>query len=177
VAAANLRAFVLRKVRNALASTGRICGIDYGTVRFGIAISDASCTIASPYETYQRRGAAADAERFQRLVAEEGVVRYVVGLPVHISGEESSKSREAREFGAWLAQITGLPVDFIDERYSSRQAEEALRDAGLTSRQRKERRDMLAARILLEAYLETGGAAAGEPGPLDDSFDVRDGDE
>ena len=89
MAAANLRAFVLRKVRNALASTGRICGIDYGTVRFGIAISDASCTIASPYETYQRRDAAADAERFQRLVAEEGVVRYVVGLPVHTSGEES----------------------------------------------------------------------------------------
>jgi len=162
----------MRKLK--LTRSGRVSGIDYGTVRVGIAISNAERTIASPYETYARHDSTADAQRFQRLVAEEFIVQFVVGLPVHTSGEESQKSHEAREFGAWLAQVTQVPVDFIDERYSSQQAEEMLRNAGLSNRQRKERRDMLAAQILLEAYLETGELSAGPPGPLDDVSDRRD---
>lgn len=161
----------MRKLK--LTGSGRVSGIDYGTVRVGIAISNAERTIASPYENYERHDSAADAQRFQRLVAEEFIVQFVVGLPVHTSGEESQKSQEARAFGAWLAQVTQVPVDFIDERYSSQQAEEMLRNAGLSNRQRKERRDMLAAQILLEAYLETGGLSVDSPGPLDDVSDRR----
>ena len=148
-------------------SPGRIAGIDFGEVRIGIAITDPGQTIASPFENYPRSDQTADALRFQQLVEQENVVRFVVGLPIHTSGEESPQSRAARAFGAWLAQVTGIPVDFFDERFSTKQAEQLLQSAQLTSRQRKQRRDMVAAQILLTAYLETGRERAPEIGPLD----------
>lgn len=138
-------------------SRDRIAGIDYGTVRIGIALADRETRIASPYENYQRRSLARDAEYFRRLTQEEKLSLLVVGLPVHISGNESQKSSEARKFGDWLRQETGVPVAYFDERYTSSQAEEILGLAGLTSKQRKARRDKLAAQILLTAYLEAEG--------------------
>jgi putative holliday junction resolvase len=134
---------------------GRVAGIDYGDVRIGIAISDPSRTIASPLENYTRRGLEQDAARFRRLVAEEGVTLLVVGLPIHLDGGESQKSREARQFGQWLGEVTGVPVEFYDERFTSVEAEEALLAADLTRKRRKKRRDMLAAQIMLSAYLES----------------------
>jgi putative Holliday junction resolvase len=151
-----------------LPASGRIAGIDYGTVRIGVAVSDADRTIASPYENYTRRGPEQDARRFRRLVDEEGIVLFVVGLPVHLDGRESQKSAEAREFGAWLAGVTGVPVDFFDERFTTAEAEQFLLDAQLTSKRRKRRMDMLAAQIMLAAYLESRRKGRGEPGPLDD---------
>ncbi len=143
----------------------RIAGIDYGTVRIGVATADLAVGIAGPYETYVRRSPQLDAEYFRRLATEERIGRFVVGLPVHTSGHESQKSREAREFGQWLGQTTGVPVEFFDERYTSAEAEELLLDAGLTKKRRKERLDQLAAQIMLTAYLEAGprGQDATEP--------------
>jgi len=151
-----------------LKNPGRIVAIDYGTVRMGIAISDPSQTIASPLETYQRRDNNEDARRLQRLVEEESVVHFVVGLPVHTNGDESQKSREARAFGSWLNEVTGVAVDYFDERYSTVQAEQLLRDVQMTSRQRKRRRDMLAAQILLSSYLESRRDGAESIESLDD---------
>lgn len=136
---------------------GRVAGIDFGTVRIGIAVSDVQRTIASPYENYNRCGPDGDARRFRRLVKEEGIELFVVGLPVHTSGHESQKSYEARKFGQWLQETTGVAVEYYDERYTSQEAERMLLDADLTSRRRKKRLDMLAAQILLSAFLESGG--------------------
>lgn len=147
---------------------GRVAGIDYGTVRIGIAISDPGGTFASPLENYTRRDERQDARRFQRLVEEEAVQRFVVGLPVHLDGRESQKSVEAREFGKWLTDTTGVPVDFFDERFTSAEAESALLDAQMTNKRRKKRLDMLAAQIMLTAYLEAGSLGQEEPGALDD---------
>jgi putative Holliday junction resolvase len=133
---------------------GRVAGIDYGHVRIGIAISDPERKIVSPLENYTRRGAELDAQRFRRLVAEEGVVLFVVGLPLHMDGRESEKSAEARQFGQWLVGLTGLPVEFYDERLTSREAEQILLAADMTRKRRKKRLDMLAAQIILSAYLE-----------------------
>ena len=138
-------------------SPGRVAGIDYGHVRIGIAISDPDRTIASPLENYNSRGREQDAQRFQRLVAEEGVVLFVVGLPIHLDGRESEKSREARQFGQWLGELTGVPVEFFDERFTSHEAEQFLLAAELTKKRRKKRMDMLAAQIMLSAYLESQG--------------------
>jgi len=146
---------------------GRIAGIDYGTVRLGIALSDARRTLASPYENYTRRSTQVDAERLRRLAVEECITLFVVGLPVHLDGRESQKSREARQFGQWLAEITGVPVEFFDERFSTAEAEKVLGAAELTKKQRKARLDKLAAQILLTAYLEAGGATT-TPTGLDD---------
>ena len=133
-----------------------IAGIDYGTVRIGVATADLAVGIAGPYETYARRSLQLDAEYFRNLATEERITRFVVGLPVHTSGHESQKSREARAFGQWLHQITGVPVEYFDERYTSAEAEALLLDAGLTKKRRQERLDQLAAQIMLTAYLESG---------------------
>jgi putative Holliday junction resolvase len=150
-------------------TSGRIAGIDFGTVRIGIALSDPDRQIASPLESYARRGPLEDARRMQRLVAEEGVSLFVVGLPVHLDGRENAKSVEARQFGQWLAETTGVPVEFFDERFSTNEAEGFLRAAELTKKRRKRRVDMVAAQIMLSAYLESHAKGQQEPGPLDDS--------
>jgi putative holliday junction resolvase len=147
---------------------GRVAAIDYGTVRLGIAISDPARTIASPYENYTRRGREQDARRMQRLVEEERVTLLVVGLPVHLDGRESQKSTEARQFGQWLQEATGVAVEFFDERFTSAEAERFLLDAGMTMKRRKQRMDMLAAQILLSAYLESRVKGREPPGALDD---------
>ena len=142
-----------------LQGQGRIAGIDYGTVRIGIATADGETRIASPYENYTRRSKELDAKYFRQLAAEEKLGLLVVGVPVHVSGDESQKSKEARAFGRWLQETTGVQVVYFDERYTSAQAEEFLDAAGLTGKQRKARRDMLAAQILLTAFLESQGQA------------------
>ncbi len=146
---------------------GRIAGIDYGTVRIGIALADLEVGIAGPYENYTRRGEARDAEYFQLLAREERLIRLVVGLPVHLDGRESQKSREAREFGAWLAKLTGLTVEYFDERFTSSEAEAILGDAQLTKKKRKARLDQLAAQIMLTAYLESGARGQESPGDIE----------
>ena len=147
---------------------GRIAGIDYGTVRIGVAITDREQRIASPLDNYWRSGTEADANYFRRLAADHEIVLFVVGLPVHLSGNESEKSREARQFGQWLGELTGVPCVFFDERFTSAEAEEHLLQAGLSKRQRKARLDKLAAQIMLTAYLESDRRGAQTPRPIDD---------
>ncbi len=147
---------------------GRVAGIDYGTVRIGIALSDPGRTLASPWETYTRKRLDQDAEHFRQLVRAEEVTLFVVGLPVHTDGRESQKSVEARRFGRWLEETTRVTVEFFDERFTTVEAEQHLREAELSRRRRQARRDKLAAQILLAAYLESNRDAPREPGPLDD---------
>ena len=145
--------------------SGRIAGIDFGTVRIGVAVADARYPIASPYANYNRRTPKLDAEYFVDLVRREAIVQFVVGLPVHLSGQESQKSQQAREFGQWLTAATGVPVVFFDERFTTAEAEQHLAGAQLTKKQRKARLDKLAAQILLSAYLEasrSGEQSAGD---------------
>jgi putative Holliday junction resolvase len=112
--------------------------------------------IATPLEVYERRGDAHDAAHYKTLVADEDIERILIGLPVHTSGGESQISSLARTWGAWLASQTGLPIVFFDERFTSADAEELLLAHGLTSKDRKARRDKLAAQILLQSYLDAG---------------------
>ena len=150
---------------------GKIAGIDYGTVRIGIAISDAGRVLASPYETYIRKSPEQDAKYFRKLVSEERITQFMVGLPLHLSGDLSEKAKEVLEFGRLLTMITEIPVDYMDERYTSVEAERILREARLTDKKRKERRDKLAAQILLSAYLEGGCKGTTEFLGIDDEKD------
>jgi putative pre-16S rRNA nuclease len=147
---------------------GRLAGIDFGTVRIGIAVTDPERTLASPYANYTRRGDAADAVYFRKFAEDERIARFVVGLPVHLDGRESGKSIEARTFGQWLQETTGVPVLFFDERFTTSDAERFLGEARLTKKKRKARLDMLAAQILLTAFLEAGDSAREKPLGLDD---------
>jgi putative Holliday junction resolvase len=142
-------------------------GVDYGTVRVGLAVSDAERRIASPLATYTRRGKERDAEFFRRVVVEQGVGGLVVGLPVHNDGREGQKAKEARAFGRRFAEWTGLPVVFFDERFTTAEAEAFLWEAGMTHKRRRERRDRVAAQILLQAYLDAGCPPETAPAALD----------
>ena len=133
---------------------GRLCGIDYGTVRVGVAISDANQTMSAPHELLPRSTPEKEAAYFLKLVEHEQVRGFIVGLPLHISGDESQKSQEAREYGAWLGKVSGVPIEFHDERFTSSLAEDLLMDAGLTNKRRKARRDKLAAHLILSGFLE-----------------------
>lgn len=144
---------------------GRLLGIDYGTKRVGLALSNAEQTIATPLETYQRRDERQDARHLKKTVEENSVKGLVVGLPVHMSGDEGEKAREARAYAHWAAAATKLPVAFCDERYTTAQADAYLREAALSPKQRRARRDMLAAQILLQNFLD-GPRDGSAPGSI-----------
>ena len=131
-------------------------------------MTDPDRTMASPVEIFTRRNRQLDAKYFQQFAKDQRIALWVVGLPVHLDGRESRKSEEARRFGQWLTEITALPVEFFDERFSSAQAEELLMAAELTSKKRKQRIDKLAAQIMLSGYLESQTKGQQEPGALDD---------
>jgi putative Holliday junction resolvase len=139
---------------------GRLLGIDYGTVRVGLAVCDADRIIASPLATYLRRSEAADTEYFKRVKINEGVVGVVVGLPISLNGTEGPSAKAARDYGTWLATLTDLPVAYSDERFTSFVAESALLDAGLTNKKRKAKVDRVAAQVMLQAYLDAAKSVA-----------------
>jgi putative Holliday junction resolvase len=145
----------------------RLLGIDFGTVRVGLAISDPDRKIASPLATLTRRTPAQDETYLRTLCARELVGGLVVGLPVHLNGTEGAKAVQARAYAAWLTQITGLSAVLFDERFTSVEAERALLGAGLTNQRRKERRDRVAAQILLQSYLDAGCPPETPPTALD----------
>lgn len=153
---------------------GKIAGIDFGTVRIGIATCDPERLIAFPYAIYRRRDEKKDIEYFQQFAKEERIVHFVLGLPLHCNGDLSDKAREAIAFGSQLAEATGLTIDFLDERFTSAEAENYLRTANLNAKKRKERLDMVAAQIILSTYLERGCVGTTEFLALDDEEKTQD---
>jgi putative pre-16S rRNA nuclease len=154
----------------AIPTEGRLLGLDYGHVRVGVAVSTPEQNIASPLENYTRGSDAADADFLRRIVDEYRIAGLVVGLPVHMSGDESESSRLAREFGAWVGRVTGLPVAFWDERFTSSLAEAHLLSARLSKKKRAARRDKLAATFLLQSYLDADDRGRERP----TSYGLRD---
>jgi putative Holliday junction resolvase len=143
---------------------GRLLGIDYGTVRVGLAICDAERRISSPLDTYRRRNTVLDAEHFQKLVAEEEIVGLVVGLAISLNDTEGPKAKECRDYAAWLSGVTNLPIAFQDERFTTHYANDVLANLNLNPRERKERRDAVAAQVILQVWLEADALDRPRPG-------------
>lgn len=147
--------------------TGPILGLDLGARRMGLAISDPEASIAFPAGFLPRSGLARDLEALRALVEERAVSRIVVGLPLHLNGRSGQGAQAAREFARALAEATALPVETLDERWTSAEAERALRGAPRAKRQRrKEVVDAMAATLILRTYLEIqrGRASRGGEG-------------
>ena len=135
--------------------TGRVAGVDYGRRRIGVAVCDAERILASPLCVHETAGDhAADAAFFRRLVHDEAIVGLVVGLPYHADGSPSAMAAEVERFGGWLGRITGLPVAYHDERYSSREAAGLLAGVGLSRGRKKARADAVAAQVVLASWLD-----------------------
>lgn len=140
----------------------RILGIDYGTKRIGLAISDGLGITARPLEVVPRNGLV---DALRRIDEEYGVELVVVGLPTGLGGDEGTSATAARALGAEAGELLGVDVSYVDERFTSRMAESALLESGMKRRERKETIDKVAAAIILQTYLDapppTGNSTEG----------------
>jgi len=132
---------------------GRILALDVGKRRIGLAISDPLGITAQGLETLERTNLREDLARLAQLAAERGVRLFLVGLPLHMSGDESAQSAFVRDFASRLAAAAGVPVEFWDERLTSKEAERALREGNATLQRKKRSVDRMSAMLLLESYL------------------------
>ena len=132
----------------------RKMALDYGEVRIGIAFSDILNIIANGYETYTRKNLEADLEYLNKLVKEKEVDTIILGLPINMDGTEGERALKTREFGDLLAQKTGLPIKYLDERLTSASAERMLIEADMRREKRKQVIDKISATIILQNYLD-----------------------
>lgn len=137
---------------------GRIVALDVGRRRIGVAISDPLGFTAQGLETLYRVNNRTDFGYFVDLAREKEVTRFVLGLPLHMSGDESRQAAYVREFGDRLNRETGLPVEYWDERLTTVEAERFLLASGVTQEKRKLAIDRMAAVLLLENWLMARGS-------------------
>lgn len=135
----------------------RIMGLDVGEKRIGIAFSDPMGWTAQGHSVLERKEKQQDLEYLQKMCQEYEVERIVVGFPRNMDGSIGAKAIEVEEFARNIKEITGLSVDFWDERLSTRSAERTLLEADISRRKRKNVIDKLAAVNILQAYLERMG--------------------
>ena len=134
----------------------RYVGIDYGSRRIGLAVSDPMGTIASPLRTVEVSGSAADhVTKVVSAAAEFDVDEWVVGHPFNMDGSEGPQARVCSAFADLLAGETGKVVHMWDERLSSSQADVYLAEGELTNKKKKSRRDKVAAQIILQSFLDS----------------------
>jgi putative Holliday junction resolvase len=134
----------------------RAVGVDLGSRRIGIAVSDPTGTLASPYEVLERSGERSrDHRRLADLAAEVEAGCIVVGLPVSLDGTLGPAARGVLEEVDELRATTSIPVETYDERLTTVTAERALREQGLDGRQRRKVVDKVAAAVLLQAWLDS----------------------
>ena len=131
----------------------RIMALDVGRRRIGIAISDILGIIATPYGTYERKGFKTDIAYLKGLIEEKDVVKVICGLPISVSGLETEQSTFTRDFAENLQNEITVPLEFIDERYTTQTATEALIEFDVKRDKRKGLVDKVAASLILQNYL------------------------
>jgi len=136
-------------------SPGRVLALDFGTRRVGVAVSDPLGISAQPHSVLDGAAPGLMGD-VGRLAAELGAERIVVGLPLSLDGSEGPAAAMARRFAAEVAAATGLPVELLDERFTTVSADRVLVEAGLPERRRRQVRDRVAAAVLLQSYLDGG---------------------
>ncbi len=129
----------------------RVIGVDYGTRRVGLAVSDPLGITASPHSVVARDDVV---EVVANLVKELDASTIVVGLPTGLSGGEGESAKEARKLAEELEAVTGADIVLADERFTSRMAEKTLITSGMRRRKRRETVDKVAAAIILQDYLD-----------------------
>ena len=132
----------------------RCMGLDYGNSRIGIAFSDLSGTIATADSVYKRKSEEEDISFLVKLAKEKEVHHIVIGLPLNADGTESEMSKNTRQFGQKLFDKSQIEIFYQDERYTSFEAEEYLKEAHLPWEKRKALLDKVAAQIILQNYLD-----------------------
>jgi putative holliday junction resolvase len=132
----------------------RVLGIDFGEKRLGLALSDESRTLASPLAVYERKDLQSDLRFLRDLILRYQITEIVLGLPLNMDGSLGPKAQQVLEFKRALEESLKLPVHTFDERFTTAEAERALLEANMSRRQRKAKRDALAAALILQGYLQ-----------------------
>lgn len=132
----------------------RVLAVDPGSKRVGIAVSDPSGTIAQALATVPAEPQKTLAERLADIARERGAGRIVVGLPRRMDGSEGPEAKSARSLAGELRRAAKLPVELVDERLTTVQAERAMIDAGSRRGRRRESIDKVAATLLLQSHLD-----------------------
>jgi putative Holliday junction resolvase len=137
-------------------ATGRVLGVDLGTVRIGVAISDSHQRVSSALGLIARSGDVdADRRALARMVAEEEAVGVVVGLPLSLDGSVGPAARAALdEIDAWAALLGAVPIATVDERLTTVTANQAMRAGGRRGPKARQRVDSVAASLLLQSWLD-----------------------
>ena len=129
-------------------------GIDFGLSRIGIALSDDTKFLATPYETYKRKNLDSDISHIVDIIKERNVDEIVCGLPMNMAGQEQEIAIKTREFMDLIRSQTNINIEFVDERLSSIMAEEMLMETERDWKKRKEKLDAVAASLILQDYLD-----------------------
>ena len=137
-----------------LAHLMRVLGLDLGGKRIGLAVSDPEASIAFPAGILLSVGRKADIAAVCALIVEREIGAVVVGLPRHMDGRHGPEAAAAEKFAAGLRAASGLPVETLDERWTSQEAERSLKDQGHSNRRSRAHVDEVAAAIILRTYLE-----------------------
>lgn len=133
----------------------RVVGVDLGSRRIGVAVSDRGGRLASPVQVLERTGdPARDRRALAALVAELGAERVVVGLPLSLDGSVGPAAQAALDEVDALADHLDVPIETYDERFTTVTADQLLREQGRSARQRRGSVDMAAATVLLQAWLD-----------------------
>jgi len=141
----------------------RVLGIDLGSRRIGIAATDGLGLTAQPRETLARHGGVRDIEAIAAVVRDVGADRIVLGLPLDPEGAEGPAARRARDFAGKLAATLQLPVELVDESFSTVEAEAVLLAADVSRARRKQVVDKLAAAVILQRWLDQQAPGTEKP--------------
>ena len=141
----------------------RVLGLDVGTRRIGLAVTDPLGITAQGLETLERKNKKQDFAYLNRVLREYGVKEIVVGLPLRMSGEEGTQSEKIRIFAEQLGKKFGLPVHLWDERLTSAEANRFLRASELSIEKRAKAVDRMAAVLILQGWMERKGLNSGSP--------------
>jgi putative holliday junction resolvase len=128
--------------------------LDLGSKRIGVAISDETGLISRPVGVINVVSRQQALQAVLRYLQQEEAGAIVVGLPLRLNGEEGIESGRAREFARQLSKLTELPIDFMDERLSSVEAERLMQEVGVKRNKRRAQIDARAAAIILQTYLD-----------------------
>jgi putative Holliday junction resolvase len=144
----------IAELRAGLPRATRLIGLDTGAKVVGVALSDVTLTLASPYAALKRGKLGAVAAEVAAIARKEGAGGLVVGLPLGMDGSFGPAAQAAKDWGRALAEAAGLPVAFWDERLSSAAVNRAMIEADLSRAKRAERVDAAAAAYMLQAALD-----------------------
>lgn len=132
----------------------RRLALDIGSKRIGVAVSDLTGLYAFPLTTILRKNISDDIDKINKLLIEKEAKELIIGLPISLSGNEGIQADIVRSFGKLLDDNIDIPIFYVDERYSSVQAEDRLINAGVSPSRNRKRIDAAAAAIILQSYLD-----------------------